>query len=77
MERSQLEAELAQSEAAVSAGMEHVRKQREISAKLERDGHEVAAAQARALLVTFEESLRLHVDDRDRLRRELRDWTGA
>src|SRR5260370_39233652 len=46
--------------------------QRTLVARLERIGRDTEAARARELLALLEESLRLHIADRDRLR-ELRE----
>ena len=53
----------------MAQGIEHVARQRELVAKLERDGH--PTFQAVETLAQFEELLGLHIADRDRLRREL------
>jgi hypothetical protein len=47
--------------------------QRTLVARLERIGRDKEAARARELLALLEESLRLHIADRDRLR-ELREY---
>ena len=47
--------------------------QRTLVARLERVGRDTEAARARELLALLEESLRLHIADRDRLR-ELREY---
>jgi len=60
---------LAQAERDVGLGTRHVQRQREILAELGRDGH--PTEQAEQLLRTFEESLKLHVGERDRLQQEL------
>ena len=62
---------LAQAEIDVAAGTEHVERQREILAELGRDGH--PTTQAEQLLRTFEDSLALHIEERDRLRKELNE----
>jgi hypothetical protein len=64
-----LELRLTRSEAFVVQGNHHVERQRQIVAQLERDGHDSTGA--RELLGTLEQSLALHIDDRDRLRKEL------
>lgn len=59
---------LAQAERHVADGEKTVARQREIVARLERDGHD--ASTARELLSAFEESLVMHKADRERLRQE-------
>ena len=53
----------------VAEGAEHVVRQRELVARMERDGHDTA--EARRLLGQFEEMQALHVADRDRIEDEL------
>jgi hypothetical protein len=60
---------LALAERHVSEAEIHVARQRELVAKMERDGHETGLA--RALLLKFEELLAIHKADRDRLRSEV------
>lgn len=60
---------LAETETHIAKGAEHIRRQREIVAELERDGHD--AELARKLLVEFENLQHLHIADRDRLVKEL------
>ena len=67
--RAVIERHLAQAERAVALGTRHLDRQRGILVELEREGHNTV--QAKELLVTFEESLALHIEDRDRLRKEL------
>jgi hypothetical protein len=62
---------LEQAEEHVVCGEAHIAHQKTIVAELERDGHVQAAATARALLATFEDTQLSHVQDRDRLRAEL------
>jgi len=61
---------LAQCEKHVAQGEAHVRRQRVLVAKLERDGHDDAAA-ARDLLAIFEELQQMHVAHRARLVKQL------
>jgi hypothetical protein len=49
----------------VSDGERHVARQRALIAELDRDGHD--SWRARLLLQQFEDMLRLHVQERDRL----------
>ncbi|MBV9113427.1 MAG: hypothetical protein JOY67_11460 [Hyphomicrobiales bacterium] len=67
--RALLKQHLAQAESDVVLGTGHVERQRQIIAELERDGHDTEEAEQ--LLRTFEETLALHVEGRDRLRQEL------
>jgi Spy/CpxP family protein refolding chaperone len=69
MHRDMLLDHLAQARRHVAQGEQHVMRQRELVAEMERDGHDTA--QSRALLKQFEELLALHVADRDRMEREL------
>ena len=70
-ERAMIERHLASAELHVVKAERHVEKQRELLTLLDRDGHESAAALARELLATFEDTLAAHAEDRDRLRAEL------
>jgi hypothetical protein len=69
MQRAFRQEHLAQVELQVAECEKAVGGQREIVAGLERDGLDVT--RARRLLLFFEESLAMHVADRDRLRQEL------
>lgn len=60
---------LEQAERHVSEGERHVTRQRELVGELKRDGHDTR--QAIELLHQFEQLQKLHVADRDRLRKEL------
>ena len=72
MERAEIL--LAQVERAVEFGVERVREQRNFIAQLERDGRESDAAFERAVLAILESSLRLSLDDQERLSRALVDF---
>lgn len=63
------EERLKQAERHVAEGAEHVRRQHEIVARLEKGGHD--AGSAKELLGQFEEIQAMHVADRDRLIGEL------
>ncbi len=63
------EEHLALAESHIAQGEQTVARQRQIVGELERDGHD--ARTARELLIQFEEILRTHFADRDRLRHEL------
>jgi hypothetical protein len=51
----------------VEQGERHVARQKALIAELDRDGHAKLAVEARALLTTFETSLRLERDDLARI----------
>ena len=67
---TQLEDPLAQAERRVREAGERITRQLEIIAQLDRDGHDLAAAEGRQLLATFQQTLDLA---RDHLRRERRE----
>lgn len=69
MERRMLERHLAQAEEHISLGERHIAQQRELVARLERDGHD--STEASNLLDNFEELQAVHIAHRDRLCREL------
>jgi hypothetical protein len=64
-----LKAHLAMAERHVAEGEVHIRHQKEIVAQLQRDGHDVTTAAH--MLAVLEGTQKLHVADRDRLRRLL------
>jgi len=74
LERAVIKSHLAQAEQAARLGREHVERQIEIVANLEKDGHDTQAA--RRLLRTFEEVQAEHEAHRERLRAELRALAG-
>lgn len=69
MDRAVLEQHLAQIEGHVALGEGQVGRQRELVAKLARDGH--STVQAQELLALFERTQAAHIMHRDRLWREL------
>jgi hypothetical protein len=69
MDREMLERHLALAERHVAEGQPRVDSQRRLVAELERDGHDIT--EARRMLTAFEETQQLHVEDRDRIRKEL------
>jgi hypothetical protein len=71
MERSMIEAHLEQAERHVARGEELIAEQKARIAEMERDGHDTGPF--RDLLRQFEETQRMHVADRDRLRKELNE----
>ena len=77
MEHLILKCHLIDAERHAADGERLLQRQRQIVAELERDRHENAAAQARQLLETLEETQRLHISDRDRLQEELRLATAT
>jgi hypothetical protein len=73
MDRERLEQHLKQIEEHIAFGGQHLYDQRALIARLERDGYHDEARAARGLLTQLEETLRLHLVDRDRLQRALRE----
>ena len=69
MDKALVRDHLEQARRHVADGDKHVARQRQLVAKLDRDGHD--SSEARRLLEQFEELLRLHIQDRDRLIKEL------
>lgn len=69
MDREMVERHLGQARRHVEEGKRHITGQRELLARLERDGHDTT--EAAKLLASFEDLQRMHVTDRDRLEREL------
>lgn len=69
MERSLIEAHLAQAEKHVAQGERHIAEQRKRIARLADHGHDTNAA--KDLLHGFERTQASHLADRDRLREEL------
>ncbi len=70
MDRRMLLEHLAKANEHVELGERHVRRQRELVAELERDGHDTR--EARKLLEQFEKLQDMHKADRDRIERELK-----
>jgi hypothetical protein len=69
MDRNMEVAHLSQAERHVSQGTANVERQRALVKQLELDGHDTEVATK--LLRQFEEVLKLHIKDRDRIRAEL------
>jgi hypothetical protein len=69
MDPVMLQEHLAQAERHVSEGERNATQQRELIARLERDGCDTG--EARRQLRQLEAWLALHIEDRDRLRKEL------
>lgn len=69
MNRAMIRSHLTQAERHVAEGERHVAHQREIIQRLQDAGH--STVEAERLLCLFEETQQLHVQDRDRMRREL------
>jgi len=70
MDRALLTNRLYQAERHVANGERHIARQFDLIAELQRDGHDTT--EAKALLKKFEELQVMHLNDRDRLLRELR-----
>lgn len=75
MTLAQIAEHLAQAEMHVASGERHIAEQRAIIDELERGGND--AAEAKALLASFEQTQRLHLENRNRLRRELEKASGG
>lgn len=71
MNLQMLEQRLVTAEKHVAEGQRHVYDQRHILAGLERDGQDTT--EARRLLANFEDAQKLHLEDRDRIAKELSD----
>jgi hypothetical protein len=69
MNEKMLREHLAEAEAQVAKGLKHLAEQRAVIAELERDGHDTKTA--RELFATLMQSQELHIEHRDRLKREL------
>jgi tRNA U34 5-carboxymethylaminomethyl modifying GTPase MnmE/TrmE len=74
MNRAMLEDHLAASERHLAEVQRYVAHQRELVVQLKREGHDTA--QDTRLLEQYEEVLAMHVDDRNRLRRQLGQEIG-
>lgn len=71
MDRDTLIDYLAQAERHVAEGREHVARQRALIEELREGGHDLR--EAARLLANFEELLRMHLADRDRIAAEIED----
>ena len=69
MDKALIRDHLALAERHVSQGYRHVAHQKQIICDLENGGHDTTTA--RSLLGNFEDVLRMHIADRDRLKKEL------
>ena len=69
MDKAMILDHLALAEQHVRQGRRHIAQQKRIILDLMNGGHDTSMA--RSLLVNFEDLLRTHVADRDRLKREL------
>ena len=69
MDRTLWKQHLALAERHVVQAERHIAHQKQILAELARDGH--STAMASQLLATYESLLKMHVQDRDRLRHDL------
>ena len=73
MDRQSKLRHLARARQHVAAGEQHIARQTRLVAELERDGHDVTAA--RRLLAQFIVIQSMHIEDCERLERELADVT--
>ena len=69
MDRAMWQRHLAVAERHVAEAQRHVASQRQIVAELEQGGYD--ATMPRALLMQLEATLKLYIEDRDRLRADL------
>jgi hypothetical protein len=69
MDRASLERRLANADKHIGEGMRHIAQQKALIQGMERLGRDTSMS--KQLLQTFEEMLRLHTADRDKLLREL------
>jgi hypothetical protein len=69
MDRAMWERHLAIAERHVGEARGHISHQRQIIAELEQGGHDTTMA--RAILTQLEATLKLHIEDRDRLQADL------
>ncbi len=69
MDRSQLQAHLALAEEHVAQGERHLARQREIIERMTSAGWNTK--EANALLIVFQQTLAMHIADRDRLQSEI------
>lgn|SRR5438876_6610812 len=74
MDKAMALAHLALAERHIARGYEHLASQTRIVANLENAGHDTAMAQS--LLETFRDIQRIHLADRDRIKRELAAFPG-
>jgi hypothetical protein len=75
MDAERLRRQLGEADEHVAQGVRHVAEQWNLIMRLERQGRDTAAA--RALLALLEESRNLHMADRDRLLRTLKEYSPA
>jgi hypothetical protein len=69
MDRATLERRLANANKHIAEGARHVAQQKALVQGMERQGRD--SSTSKQLLQTFEETLRLHMADRDKLLRDL------
>jgi hypothetical protein len=69
MDKAMIQDHLALAERHVAEGRRHVAHQKQIISDLKNGRHDTSVA--RSLLADFEDVLRMHIADRDRLRKEL------
>jgi hypothetical protein len=73
MDRDMLKQHLEQTKHHITISAKHLYDQRALIARLERDGRHDEVTAAKELLAQLEDTLRLHLADRDRLQRALRE----
>jgi hypothetical protein len=71
MDKSMIQDHLAIAERHVTEGLRHIAHQKRIIVDLTNGGHDTSVA--RSLLGNFEDVLKMHIADRDRLKKELAD----
>jgi len=71
MDKAMILDHLALAERHVAQGRRHIAHQKQIIIDLNNGGHDTIVAEG--LLVDFEDVLRMHIADRDRLKKELAD----
>lgn len=73
MDKTMILDHLALAERHVAQGRRHVAHQKQIISDLENGGHDTAVA--RSLLLNFKDVLKMHIADRDRLKKELAEFS--
>ena len=69
MDRVVIKDHLALAQRHVVQGRRHIARQKQIIVTLRKGGHDTAMA--RSLLINFEDAQKMHIADRDRLKKEL------
>ena len=73
MDKAMILAHLEMAERHVAQGFRHIASQRRIIVTLRNGGHDTT--EAKRLLLNFRDVQRMHVADRDRLKKELADYS--